>query len=355
MTLVITGAGGLVGRSVVRQALWDGYRVRAVEVANRRSRGSIRRLGRFARRLEVMRSLPKHSLLQIFWGSVTDYGVLEKAVAGCQGVIHLAAVIPPASESHPALAEAVNVGGTRTLLKVLEAIPRKQRPVLAYAGSIAIYGDRRGTGEIRVGDPVSPGNRDGYAIQKAAAEDLVRRSDVDWRVLRLTYVVSPEKLQRDPLMFEMPLDTDIEICHADDVARAFIRGVENPAGSRKIFNIAGGRDCRTSFAAYLTRMLAYFGMEGAVLRKNAFSTADFHCGFMDTREGQELLGYQRITLEEYYTMVGERTRRIRPLVRLFRGALLRTMWRKSPYLSPVRREGGGQKKGLVLPVAVKSP
>lgn len=81
-----------------------------------------------------------------------------------------------------------------------------------FASSIAVYGDRRNTPEITESDKPNPGKADHYAQQKPAAEDLVRESSLPWVILRLSYIVSPENLRTDPLMFHMPLlDTQIEV------------------------------------------------------------------------------------------------------------------------------------------------
>lgn len=62
-----------------------------------------------------------------------------------------------------------------------------------------------------------------------------------------------------PLMFRMPLDTDLEICTTGDVARALAAAVYKPAVVGRILDIAGGRACRTTYREYVGTILGMFG------------------------------------------------------------------------------------------------
>lgn len=92
---------------------------------------------------------------------------------------------------------------------------------------MAIYGDRRKSPLIKPTDPPNSNPDDAYAKQKLKCEKLIRDSKLKWAIFRLTYIVSPDKLQMDPLMFKMPLDTPIEICHTKDVGTALANAVKN--------------------------------------------------------------------------------------------------------------------------------
>ena len=110
----------------------------------------------------------------------------------------------------------------------------------------------------------------------------------------------------DPLMFHMPLETSIEICHTRDVGLALTNAVENEKIWGGIYNIAGGEKCRTIYREYIRHMMELFGLGSDLLPENAFSTGKFHCGFMDTERSQTLLKYQQTTLEDYYAEVEQK-------------------------------------------------
>jgi len=322
MRVLVTGGFGLVGRSVTAELIGAGHSVRVFDTPRARGAGRLlRAAGAARRRLQVVR------------GDLCNVADVGEAVREIDAVIHLGALIPPAADRNPRYAGYVNLGGTVNLIRALESTSPGTR--LVFASSVAIYGDRRGTPAIRVDDPPNPGTRDAYARQKLAAEEAVSGSRLPWVILRLTYIVSTEKLRTDPLMFSMPLETRIETCSARDAARALVAAVRSPEATGRVFNVAGGARCRTTYRDYLRTMMALFGVDRP-LPDDAFSTEAFHCGYMDTTASERILRYQRETLRDYYRAVGRRVRLKRtiltamPVVRaLVRRSLLRSSrwWR----------------------------
>ena len=356
MRVLVTGGMGLVGRSVVGELLNEGHSVRLFDTADR---GRARRLiatVEGAMRSVVRNALGNRNALEFRRGDLCNIADVGEAVRDVDAVIHLGALIPPAADQNPRYASYVNTGGTENLIRALAQHAPGARFI--YTSSIAVYGDRRGTREIRSSDSPNPGADDHYAHQKLAAEKAVRASTLDWVILRLTYIVSPEKLKTDPLMFHMPLDTCIEVCGAGDTARSLVHAVSTPEAARRIFDIAGGPRCRTTFRDYLTRMLTLFGID-APLPDIAFSTGPFHCGYVDTRESQAVLDYQRETLEDYYARVSRKVAFRRLLLRampVVRRLVHRLLVRSSPFaprgVAPRGarglRMGGGARLGLFI-------
>jgi nucleoside-diphosphate-sugar epimerase len=340
MRVLVTGGLGLVGRSVVVQLLSEGHVVRLFDT---RQAGPARRIvaaleghlrdavrkavtdarrGRAAGRLELVR------------GDLCNIADVGEAVRDVDATIHLGALIPPAADRNPRYASYVNEGGTANVVRAL----RRHSPWarLVFTSSIAVYGDRRDTPPITTADAVHPGSSDTYARQKLSAERIVRASGLSWVILRLTYIVSPQKLRMDPLMFRMPLDTRIEVCSARDTARALVNALTVPAVVGKVLNIAGGSSCRTTYRDYLDTMTQLFGLGRRALPVGAFSTDDFHCGYVDTAESQALLSYQSDSLADYYGEVKRAVRVRRALLQslpLVRRLLAERVARTSPYLA----------------------
>lgn len=304
MRVLVTGGLGLVGRAVVRTLVDRGHPVRVFDAAP----GSSRRLIAVASRRS--RTPPAVELVR---GNLCRCADVGEAVRGVDAVIHLGAVIPPAADREPLRAAEVNVGGTRNVVDALcEAAPHAR---IVFASSVAIYGDRRSAPLIRVDDPPNPGKDDCYAHQKLLAESIVRDSGLAWVVMRLSYVVSPRKLAMDPLLFSMPLDTSLEICTVHDTALALVNAITADGVVGRVLNIAGGERCRTTFRNYLNDMTELFGLGRGLLPEDAFSTSDFHCGFMDTAESEALLRYQMESLDDYYVAVARAVRGRRRLLR----------------------------------------
>jgi nucleoside-diphosphate-sugar epimerase len=148
-TVLVTGASGFLGRAVVHELLDQGHAVRTLQRTPSRTAGAV----------DVL-------------GSVTDAGVVARAVDGVDAVVHLAAKVSLAGD--PADFERVNVGGTRTLLDAAEAAGVR-RVVHVSSPSVAHHGDSI------VGDDAGPADpalaRGDYARTKASAELLALGRD----------------------------------------------------------------------------------------------------------------------------------------------------------------------------------
>ncbi|MFX0043344.1 MAG: hypothetical protein ACFE8L_10555, partial [Candidatus Hodarchaeota archaeon] len=166
-----------------------------------------------------------------------------------------------------------------------------------------VYGDRRKNPIIKLTDLINPSKEDYYALTKIRAEKIIQESSIDFAIFRLTYITSVNKLEMDPLMFHMPLDTCIEICDTKDVGLALANAIECNEVWGGTFHIAGGEQCRTTYREYINNMMEIFGLGRDFLPEEAYEEKDFHCGYMDTEKSQNLLKYQIHTLKDYYEEV----------------------------------------------------
>ncbi|MCK4287278.1 MAG: NAD(P)-dependent oxidoreductase, partial [Candidatus Lokiarchaeota archaeon] len=243
MKVLLTGPFGNVGLSTLYELLKRNYDVRVFDIKNKKNR-------RISTKF-------KHQV-EIIWGDLRNIKDVEKAVLGCDVIIHVAAIIPPLADKQPKFAESVNVGGTSNIIEAMKNQP--QKPKLIFTSSVAIYGDRLRNPLISTTDPLNPNDDDEYAKQKVKCEEIIRKSGLEWVICRLTYIVSINKLQMDPLMFEMPLDTCIEICDTKDVGYALANAVESKEIWGETIHVAGGERCRITYREYLNEMLDIFGI-----------------------------------------------------------------------------------------------
>ncbi|MEJ2250083.1 MAG: NAD(P)-dependent oxidoreductase [Candidatus Lokiarchaeota archaeon] len=290
MKVLLTGGFGNVGLSTLQELLNKGYDVTVFDIKTPRNKSI---------------SKTYKDKISLIWGDIRNLKKIKKAVRNQDVIIHTAAIIPPLADEEPEFAHEVNVGGIKNILKAINKQPNK--PKLIFTSSITVYGDRIENPMIRVTDSPNPNKDDEYAKQKFKCEELIKESKIDWIIFRLTYIVSKEKLEMDPLMFSMPLDTCIEICHTKDVGLALANAVEKSEIVGKILNIGGGENCRIIYRDYIHRMLDLFGLGGDLLPPKAFSKNKFHCGFLDSKETEELLHFQRFTLTDYFKEVKEET------------------------------------------------
>jgi len=156
-TILVTGGTGAVGPRIVEALVAEGYAVRILAL-----------------------DAPKPGTLpagvDLRLGSVIDPDAVREAVQGCTGIIHMAALLhivnPPPTLR--AKYEAVNVGGTRTLLDAAQAAGVQR---VVFFSTIAVYG--YGVREtLSEESPCCPETF--YGETKFAAEKLVldaKRSD----------------------------------------------------------------------------------------------------------------------------------------------------------------------------------
>ena len=334
MKVLVTGGFGLVGRQVVSILLNQGHTVRLFDraAAGRVAtivRSAAQPIRKAVRQLLGRRKHGGSSAFEMIRGDLCNIADVGEAVKGVDAVIHLGALIPPAADRHPGYARYVNLGGTQNVIRAMtESAPDA---LLIYTSSVAVYGDRLADPQIKVGDQPNPNSDDYYAQQKLAAEKQIRDSGLRHVIFRLTAIMSSEKLRMDPLMFRMPLTTCLEICSPRDTARALCAAVATPGVEGKMYHLAGGEKCRTTFGEYLRNVFEIMGLGRDLLPDSAFSTAGYHCGYMETQEPQSLLSFQHDTLQDHYAEVRAAVRGRRLLLRILRPIIRPYLLRRSSY------------------------
>jgi nucleoside-diphosphate-sugar epimerase len=302
--ILVTGAFGNIGAATLHELLEAGHAVRGFDLDTKRNR-------------EVARTFDGR--VEPCWGDVARPESVAKAVEGCDAVIHDAALLWPGSERDPALTHAVNVDGTRNVIAACEAQPMPPR--LVFASSCSLFGPSAGNEPpTRADDPVV--TSDAYTRSKAAGEELLRASTLDWVILRFA-ATPPVETSSDHLdleqFFATDPDTRIEYLHRLDAGLAQTRAIDCAEASRKVLLIGGGPSCQTTMGAFNAGFLEAAGI-GAFPRE-AYGDGSFYTDWMDTEESQRLLGYQRHDLSQLRREIDERMRRVRPLVRLLRTPL----------------------------------
>ncbi|MDR7167021.1 nucleoside-diphosphate-sugar epimerase [Nocardia kruczakiae] len=324
--VLVTGACGLVGRATVRRLLEAGEEVVATDLDLPGNR-------RVARTLTAPR-------LGVHWADLTDPEQVDNLVATVvpRGIVHLAAIIPPLCYRHPDLARAVNVDATAALLRAAEKL--STAPRFVQASSIAVYGPRnphRTDAVLAPDTPIRP--IDVYGTHKAAAEELVRTSSLEWVVLRLGGVLSVGgglAVNTDMLHFAaaLPADGRIHTVDVRDVAAAFV-SASTVTATREIFLIAGDPSHRQRQHDVVGSVTGALGL-GDVFPAGATGNPDndedwFTTDWVDTDRSQQVLAFQHHSwpgmLDEIRAKVGWYRHLLRPAAPLARSWLPRM----SPY------------------------
>ena len=225
----------------------------------------------------------------------------------------------------------MNIGGSRNLIDAAEANGAK----FVFASSFHVHRFvRERPTPITVDTPLDPHNV--YAQHKIAVEAALRASKLRYTVLRLSSIMLDRKLDDENLrvLFDIPLETRIEMVPPRDAARAFANAVTTPEVDGKTLFIGGGPSCQSTYREMLARAFTESGM--TPLPEEAFAREPAFIGdWLDTAESESLLAYQQHTLEDYYRSL--RTKGLERLGARAFGPLVRWwMTSKSPHLGAAR-------------------
>jgi dTDP-L-rhamnose 4-epimerase len=278
--VLLTGGAGFIGRHLTRALLARGYRVRVLDSLIEQVHGKHPHDG-----------LDAEAELQV--GDVRDDAAISRALQGVDSVVHLAAEVG-VGQSMYAIDRYVSVNDHGTAILFQALIERPVRRVVV-ASSMSIYGEglyRDAQGRcfedvIRVArtDPAAPWDpldaagrpltpiptpetkrpalASVYAITKYVQERLTLTVAPAYGMqgvaLRLWNAYGPGQALSNPytgvlaifasrllngqppMIFEDGAQRR-DFVHVDDVARAFVLALEQPAAPGKVFNIASGID-----------------------------------------------------------------------------------------------------------------
>jgi nucleoside-diphosphate-sugar epimerase len=266
--VLITGGAGSVGRILVSRLRQDERAVRVFDLPSMNYAG-----------LEGAQGI------EVIKGDITSVDTVRRAVDGVEAVIHLAAILPPASERDRAKAFAVNVDGTTHIVRALESLA--PQATLVFSSSISTYGD---TAQEPPPVHVSHVQRaiDVYAESKIVGEQVLRDSQATWVILRIAGIAVPA-FQEPPAVWPFMPDQRVELVHRDDVATAIHHATTAPAARGKIFNIAGGATWQMTGREYVGRL---YDLLGVPPDEATFRTSPGWVDWYDTQESQQLLSYQ---------------------------------------------------------------
>ena len=231
--LLITGGAGFVGLHAAQAAVDRGHDTVLTDI-----RPPLTALAALARGCKFVQ------------GDILAPGFLEPLIAGCDAVIHCAAIVGPiASKANPQRAVDVNVGGTA---RVLEAARTSGARVI-FLSTATLYGMRpelKPLTEDEKPDPVSI-----YDATKLMAETLCasyrRTFGVMSASLRTGFVYGPGNsvgeyfvtaaLRGDTVNEPIGGDDPCDFTYVVDVGRALVSAAERPELRESIYNVTGGR------------------------------------------------------------------------------------------------------------------
>ena len=243
-SVLVIGGAGFIGSHVVQELLKNDV-------------GKIVVFDNFARgKLSHLSESLEDSRCEIYsnGGDVRDVDILNDAMNGIDGVIHLAAMWLLHCKDFPRTAFHVNIEGT---FNVLEACVKNRVKRLVYSSSASVYGDAV---EVPMTEEHPFNNRNFYGSTKIAGEAMCRaffdRYGLDYVGLRYMNVYGPHQDQTAaytgviPIMLNKIDANEAPVINGDgtqaydfidveDVARCNVLALESEA-SDEFYNVGTG-------------------------------------------------------------------------------------------------------------------
>jgi UDP-glucose 4-epimerase len=240
MNFLITGAAGFLGSALANHLAREGHQVRGLDDLSTGDPQSISPDVHFTR------------------GDVNDRPKLWTLLQEVDCVYHLAArVSVPESVLYPREYNAVNVGGTVSLMEAMRDVGVR-RVVLTSSG--AVYGD---LGEQPLVESATPEPRSPYAVSKLAAEYYVRTIGVLWGIetvsLRIFNAYGPgqhlppshppvvphflrQTLRGGSLVVHGDGQQTRDYVYLDDVIKALVAAATAPSINGLVINVGSGSE-----------------------------------------------------------------------------------------------------------------
>jgi dTDP-L-rhamnose 4-epimerase len=351
--MLVTGGCGFIGRYLVKELIGCGYQVRVLDSLIEQVHGA-------APPAEIAGA-------ELVRADIRDAGAVREALAGVQGVFHLAAEVG-VGQSMYEIARYVGVNDLGTAVLLEEMIGQRPRRIVV-ASSMSVYGEglyetpagerlgnvRRDPARVKVGqwDPQHAGEAlvprptdeqkpvdlaSIYALTKFAQERAVllfgAAYDVEAVALRLFNVFGPGQALGNPytgvlanfsarlangqrpMIFEDGRQKR-DFVHVKDVARAFRLAMEQPGAAGQVITVGSGHAYAIAeVAEMLAEAMGVPELGPDILGKAR--SGDIRNCFADIGKARELLGFApRFRLED---TVGEMADWVRDAGAVDRGA-----------------------------------
>lgn len=238
--VAVTGATGLVGKSLVTYLLGQGYGVVAVG----RSRSRLDELGR-----EFKSNFEKESesSLETRLADVSDLAALEEAFRGCDAVVHSAGSVDPYGAREEIFS--INHGGTKNALAAASTAGVKHFIQISSLSVITGQGDQYNVDEST---PLKPCG-ESYADSKVEAEREVMNNapaGLEVTSLRPGFIYGPGERAWMPRVINsiatgkaMLIDggkKDTNVIYVENLSRAVEKAILNPVAYGQAYNLTDG-------------------------------------------------------------------------------------------------------------------
>lgn len=272
MNCLITGGAGRLGRELVRLLTSSGHGVNVLDLP-----------------LSNWAAIEGVGGVETIIGDINDPNQVLKETKNVEVVYHLAALLPPKSESDRKFTMNVNVEGTKNILKAQESNKGLR---IIFASSISTYGITASM-EPPICEDCPQKSHNYYSESKIEAEQLIRSSGIPYTILRIAPIAVPDLVEL-PEIVPYRADQRVEFVFVADAARALFEAARIPGALGLTLNIAGGPSWQMTGAEYIAHSYEALGVDVEPVFSEEHTALDWY----DTSRSR-FLGYQRTTFNDF--------------------------------------------------------
>jgi UDP-glucose 4-epimerase len=245
--ILITGAAGLIGKSLIKILLDSGYSVVCFDLSEQ-----------FYRNIDFFRNVKNSGKMTVHSGSILDNNAIRKAIQGVDVVVHLAAMLGVQKTEDDMLGcIEVNINGTNN---VLNAAVFHNVKKFVFASSSEVYGEPDSNPIV---ESQTTKGKTVYAVSKIAGEELVKGynqqySKLDYTIIRFFNTYGEGQIAQFVLTkwVKMVLEGKNPIVygdgrqirsygHVDDITKGIKKIIENKISNGKVYNLGNSNQIRT--------------------------------------------------------------------------------------------------------------
>ncbi|MBN1648157.1 MAG: NAD-dependent epimerase/dehydratase family protein [Spirochaetales bacterium] len=296
ITIFMTGATGHMGIEAVKLfAANRNIKVKLLSLGNRPDK-------------RILKPFIQHTNIEVLKGDLRNMDDIRKGIKNADYVLHLGALIPPAADYYPEIADEINFGGT---LNIIQAIKEQNDPDsvrFVYIATVASMGNRPAPVHwCRTGDPIKVSKYDAYGASKIKAERAVIESGLKhWVSLRQSGMLHKDILKIiEPIIFHQPLNNHIEWSTAEDSGRALYNICTNDLPDefwRNMYNVGSGEGFRETYLEFIKKLFRKIGIRDIrkIFKPTDFSLQNFHCvWYKDSQVLDNWLNFRKSSYQEF--------------------------------------------------------
>ena len=290
--VLITGAAGTIGRSVIKYLLSEGkYEITALDIKTSNNK---RYLNKYKKRINIV------------YGDVNNSTLMESLIKEMNYVIHLASANIQMANLNNNLSYDIDYKGTENIVRLLNFYNPDCH--LLYASSASVYG-KQDKDYVSVSTKPNLDKNDLYATYKLEAENIIKKKLTNYSIYRLPIILcNPIK---DNYIYSYSNDTKIETVTDIDVAYMFSRAIDKiDEVNKKTFNVGGGDNCRLTGKELNTLLLKTYGINNKYITNKLFLEKNFYSYyFKDSDKLENILSFRNDSVLSYFIRIKRRKRK----------------------------------------------